>query len=446
VISKGNSLSEYFTPIRRKFHRDQIFVTMNTRRKAKDFLSPEPVHGPSSASNTPVPSTDNSAARRHSARLESRTSAKSPVPKPSLEQSQSAKGGPRVSSVTPVPTRMRTRKLSVESHSTDEVFVDAKDVLSPVTPSIYPNLSVVEPNKTPGTARTEDSYSAVGSVNGKKRKISRAEGESTAEAEDVFSDGSTPGPSTQNTLINIPSSQPRPRSQRSPLPLQPVPSSPVASLPPSTSSEGRSTFDSITVLPLPKVVEPEDSDDEAPEAISLSTARAKAVESQRQIAQKAKAEAEKAREKRRQQDRLLAAQKQEKQERLKLQIEAPNSQQSLDVINSGNTTDTPAPNQDHQAARVARYAEVPTIALPTALPTSILQAASKTWLQPEPILPTQPTHTPKKRKERDDGVRILEEINVRLAPKAGKIGLSKEEMIMRMGRGERKMYIGRFAR
>jgi hypothetical protein len=357
-----------------------------------------------------------------------------------------------VSNATPVPGRMRTRKLSMESHSTDDVFVDAKDVLSPVTPSVYPNLSAGVPNKTPGTARTEDSYvSAVGSVNGKKRKISRLEAESTAEAEGVLSDGSTPGPSTQNTLVNIPSSQPRPRSQRSPLPLQPVPSSPAVSLPPSTSaSEGRSTFDSITVLPLPKVVEPEDSDDEAPEAISLSTARSQAIQSQKQIAQKTRAEAEKVRERRRQRDRLLAAQKQEKQEkqeRLKLQIDVPNSQLSVDVINSGNTTDTPAPNQDHQAARIARHAEVPATTLPTALPTSILQAASKTWLQPEPTtIPTALSHTPKKRKERDDGVRILEEMNARLAPKAGKIGMSKEEMIMRMGRGERKMYIGRFAR
>lgn len=339
----------------------------------------------------------------------------------------------------------------MESHSTDE-FVDAKEVLSPVTPNIYPNLSMSGPNKTPGTARTEDTYvSALGSVNGKRRKISRIEGESMVGSEDVVSDGSTPAPSTQNTLLNIPSSQPRTRSHRSPLPLQPVPSSPAVSLPPSTTvSEGRSTFDSITVLPPPKEVEPADSDDEAPEAISQKTAISQAMNSERQVAQFVRAQEEKAREKRRQRDRFLAAQKQEKQEKeesLKTQIEASNSQQSVGVTISGNTTDTPAPNQEHQAARVARHAEVPVVTLPTALPTSILQAASKTWLQPEPTATPNPQiRTLKKRKERDDGVRILENMNTRLAPKAGKIGMSKEDMIMRMGRGERKMYIGRFAR
>jgi hypothetical protein len=289
----------------------------------------------------------------------------------------------------------------------------------------------------------------VESVNGKKRKISKVEGKALTEAEDVLSDGSTPGPSTQNTLINIPSSQPRPRSHRSPLPLQPVPSSPAVSLPPSTAaSEVKSTFDSITVLPAPKEDELEDSDDEAPQAISLSTSRSLALQSQSQIAQQTKAQAQKAREKRRQRDRLLASQKQEKQEKLlKSQVEITNSQQSVAEVNSGNTTDTPAPNQDHQAARIARHAEVLPPAATTALPTSILQAASATWLQPDSTtIPESRSHTTKKRKERDDGVRILEEINIRLAPKAGKIGLSKEEMIMRMGRGERKMYIGRFTR
>jgi hypothetical protein len=425
---------------------------MSARRKAKDFFSLEPVHGPSTTKDTilgeAIP-TDNSAGRRHSARLESRSSAKTTNRNSLLEERQSAKRSSRVSSVTPVSGRMRTRKSSAESHSTDDVFVDAKDMLSPVTPSIYPNFSVVV-DKTPGTARTAYSYvSAVDSINGKKRKISKVEGEALTEAEDVLSDGSTPGPSTQNTLVNIPSSQPRPRSHRSPLPLQPVPSSPAVSLPPSTAaSDVKSTFDSITVLRPPKADESEDSDDEAPEAISLSKSRSQALQSQSQIAQQTKAQAEKAREKRRQRDRLLATQKQEKQEKLlKSQIEITNSQQSVAEVNSGNTTDTPAPNQDHQAARIARHAEVISAPVPTALPTSILQAASATWLQPDSTTIATPTsHPTKKRKERDDGVRILEEMNIRLAPKAGKIGMSKEEMIMRMGRGERKMYIGRFAR
>jgi hypothetical protein len=53
----------------------------------------------------------------------------------------------------------------------------------------------------------------------------------------------------------------------------------------------------------------------------------------------------------------------------------------------------------------------------------------------------------KKRKvPEDDGVRILEEMNLGIAPKAGTIGLVKEKMIMRMGKGERRMFVGRFTR
>jgi hypothetical protein len=53
----------------------------------------------------------------------------------------------------------------------------------------------------------------------------------------------------------------------------------------------------------------------------------------------------------------------------------------------------------------------------------------------------------KKRKVRDEGgVRILEDMNLGIAPKAGGIGLVKEKMIMRMGKGERRMFVGRFTR
>ena len=62
---------------------------------------------------------------------------------------------------------------------------------------------------------------------------------------------------------------------------------------------------------------------------------------------------------------------------------------------------------------------------------------------PEAVAPQKLS---KKRKEPDDGVRILEEMNTRLAPQAGKIGTSKEKLIMRLGRGERRMFVGRFAR
>jgi hypothetical protein len=104
---------------------------------------------------------------------------------------------------------------------------------------------------------------------------------------------------------------------------------------------------------------------------------------------------------------------------------------------SGSTTDTPAPNQDHQASRTARHAN--------ALPTSILQAASATWLQTDPVI-TSPTKPTKKRKERDDGVHILQDMNISLAPKAGKIATKKENLIMRLGRGDRRMFAGRFTR
>ncbi|HMD13385.1 MAG TPA: hypothetical protein VKI62_02025, partial [Bacteroidota bacterium] len=183
--------------------------------------------------------------------------------------------------------------------------------------------------------------------------------------------------------------------------------------------------------------EEESSDDEAPEPISLSQSRSQALESQSKIIEQTKAQAEKVRGKRRHRDQLLATQK-----RQKTQIEEiPNSQQSIVTteLNSGNTTDAPAPNQDHQAARIASRNE---------LPAAILQAVSSTWLQPEIPQQTQVSR-PKKRKERDidnGGVRILEDMNLQLAPKAGKIGISKDKMIMRMGRGERRMFIGRFAK
>jgi hypothetical protein len=266
--------------------------------------------------------------------------------------------------------------------------------------------------------------------------------------------GATPRPShTQNTLDNIPSSQPRPRSQRSPLPLLPIPSSPPpTSLPTSTptASQSKSTTASAQpIIPTSLYAEDsDDSDDEAPESISLSQCRSQALASQTKLAQRQRLEAEKTREKRRKRDVLLASQKQSKKraaETLKEQSELEeedeqglDSQPSADV-ESGNTTDTPAPNQAHQAARLARHSD--------ALPADILRAASSTWFKDTEGEKSDGVVVKKKRKvKEDDGIRILEELNIGIAPKAGKIGLVKEKMIMRMGKGQRRMFVGRFSR
>ena len=352
-----------------------------------------------------------------------------------LEMGQDAKKiSPCIEDTTPVSSQFKAGKLSNESHNTNQVFEDAPDQFA--TPRKFQRIasSVQSP-------LTDESFvTAMENVEDITEDASILPG---SQSNDVPQE-STPKQSTQNTLDRIPSSQPRPRSQRSPLPLKPVPSStPAASFPTSTSlSEDKSTFTSLH----PTEDEQSDdassnSDDEAPEPISLSQSRSQALESQSKISQQAKAQAEKAREKRRHRDRVLATQAQEKRTKTAQSIEEiPNSQRSATAdINSGNTTDTPAPNQAHQAARIARYGE--------ALPSAVLQAASATWLQPDVPPPTQETvKRSKKRKERDDGISILEEMNLQLAPKAGKIGVSKEKMIMRMGRGERRMFIGRFTK
>ena len=266
----------------------------------------------------------------------------------------------------------------------------------------------------------------------------------------------TPRPShTQNTLDNIPSSQPRPRSQRSPVPLQPVSSSPpAASLPTSTPVSQTKSTTASTQAPIPIPVsgaaaDSDDSDDDAPEPISLSQSRSQALASQSKITQQNRLQAEKAREKRHRRDVLLASQKQSKKrptevieeqtEEEEAQEEIPDSQESLDA-ESGNTTDTPAPNQAHQAARLARHVDM--------LPADILHAASTSWFK-ETIGEKRDDAVAKKRRRNvmeDDGIRVSEEMNFSIAPRAGKIGLVKEKMIMRMGKGQRRMFVGRFTR
>jgi len=416
-----------------------------TRKKATDFFD-SPAHETVDKNEEGETSSARPSELRRSARLDSPSVAKPPR-KPLLETGPAARRSPRIASSIPVSgnksqNRSKKGKLSIGSQSADEVFVDARDEIfnTPITPQVVPKTDVSTVIlKSPLT--DEPYMSAVEENQELSGVLASAETENTDEENDG-SDRSTPRPSTsQNTLDKIPSSQPRPRTQRSPVPLHPALSSPVLSIPASTPlSTITSTFDTITVLPPPKELEndnpEEDSDDEAPQTISLSTSRSQALAAQSQLSEVTKIRAEKEREKRRQRDQFLSSQK---QDRIKALEEVPNSQQSNTDI-SGNTTDaTPAPNQDHQAAKVAqRHAN--------ALPSAILQAASDSWLQiPEPEKPTL-VERPRKRKEMDDGVRILEEVNVRLAPKKGKISVSKEEMIMRMGKGERKMYIGRFAK
>lgn len=418
-----------------------------TRKKASDFfdtLAQEKVQ----RNEEDLVSSVRSVELRRSARLESPSVAKSQR-RTVLERSSAVRHSPRTTNSTPISSNKsqnnsRTRKLSNESQSADEVFVDAREEVSntPVTPHIAPKSEVsVVINKSP---LTDEPYMSAVEDHDELSGVFTSEEAEIPDDQDEVSDRSTPRPSTtQNTLDKIPSSQPRPRTQRSPIPLKPTPSSPPVSLPNSTPlSAMPSTLDSITVLPPPPMEpqqensEEDTSDDEAPEAISLSTSRSQALAAQSQISEATKIRAEKQREKRRQRDQFLASQR---QDRLKVLEEVPNSQQSATDI-SGNTTDnTPAPNQEHQAIKLAeRHVN--------ALPSAILQAASDTWLQvaePEKVN----VERRKKRKERDDGVRILEDMNVALAPKKGKISISKEKMIMRMGgKGERRMYIGRFAR
>ena len=417
---------------------------MPRRQKAADFFPPEAPTDQVGSTEQTVEENDAGGGRisdlRRSSRLRSSSIVDPPVPTKStrksvLEMGQEAKKiNPHIAVEIPITSSSRARKLSDENQSPTEVFVDADSQVA--TPVTSPRVEIAA-LKSPLT--DEPYVSALEEI-----EVATTEGQNQSLLQETPSNTvqSTPR-TTQNTLENIPSSQPRPRSERSPVPLQPGPSStPPASFPTSTSfSEVKSTI-TPSDINAPESThsdpsEEESSDDEAPEPISLSQSRSQALESQTKIVEQTKAQAEKVREKRRHRDQFLATQK-----RQKTQIEEiPNSQQSVVTteLNSGNTTDAPAPNQDHQAARIASRNE---------LPAAILQAVSSTWLQPEIPQQTQVSR-PKKRKERDvdnGGVRILEDMNLQLAPKAGKIGISKDKMIMRMGRGERRMFIGRFAK
>jgi hypothetical protein len=420
---------------------------MPRRRKAADFFPPDEATEQAKNTEEAVEESGVDPGRvsevRRSARLHSSPAA---VEQPSsprkagrksvLEMGQDAKKiSPRIENTTPVPSISKAKKSSNESHNTNEIFDDTPKDQFATSRIFQRNASSVQ------SPLTDESFmTAMENIEDVTEDALILPG---SQSNDLPAE-STPKQSTQNTLDKIPSSQPRPRSQRSPVPLQPVThSTPAASFPTSTSlSEDKSTLTSLH----PQEVEQSDdassnSDDEAPEPISLSQSRSQALESQSKISQQAKAQAEKAREKRRHRDRVFATQAQEKRTKTAQSIEEiPNSQQSTTTdINSGNTTDTPAPNQAHQAARIARHAD--------ALPSAVLQAASATWLQPDIPPPTQKTvERPKKRKERDDGIRILDDMNLQLAPKTGKIGVRKEKMIMRMGRGGRRMFIGRFTK
>lgn len=437
---------------------------MRRRQKAADFFPSEATADQQSNTEQSVEENTVAGGRATELRRSSRLQSASPVPGQRISNRKSVgqeakKISPGVANTTPVAStsRTHTRKLSNESQSTNEFFVDAQDQFA--TPRMFPQVEITVV-KSP--LMDELYVSAVEDIEDTPREGQDLSG-SLEEVLSSITVQSTPR-ATQNTLENIPSSQPRPRSQRSPLPLiQPIPSStPPASFPTSTSvsEEIKSTITSIQIQPPhPESTTPSDSnnadkssslsdddDDEAPEPISLSLSRSQALESQSKISQQTKTQASKIREKRRHRDILLATQKRQKLEQEK---EISNSQQSNisttgDNIQSGNTTDTPAPNQDHQASRIAKKHQ--------ALPVEILKAASETWLKSEKVPVSQKQQNVaggKKRKERDNddgGIRILEEMNLKIAPKAGKIGVSKEKMIMQMGRGERRMFIGRFAK
>jgi len=427
--------------------------TMARKRKATDSISSDLPPADSVGEEIvvePEPSEVPAATEtRRSTRI--RLSAAPEIPNNSRpRQTESLETGHSGRMATPQPSngtsrskRTHSRQASGVSQSTDEVFVDAAEQFSG-TPSL-----VKSGEESFVTALEE----IVVLREPPSQDVANGTGQETSKR-------STPRPpSTQNTFVNIPSSQPPPRASRSPVPLQrtlstslvSVSTSAPASRPTTSSSDNKSLGESVLqLLDLPvlttngnsihKETNDSDSDDEAPESIPLSQARTQALQSQSQISHQQKAHAEKGREKRRQRDRLLLHQKQEKEQRSQAE-EVPDSQQSgLTEVTSGYTTDTPAPNQDHQAARMARHAEE--------LPTSILKAASSTWLQPAEREHTEKSVSkPKRRKIKDDGIRILEDMSVQLPPKSGPIGTTKEKMIMQMGgRGERRMYIGRFTK
>jgi hypothetical protein len=406
------------------WNSNQIIDMPPKRQRATDFFSPEPT------------SEDRGITEENNVRRSTRLHPSQIVEvvihskrrKPSIEPDTVPKNGnPKVGNETPASRRGEKRQISCGSQSTDDNFVDAREFNTPDVSGVDQEARESAVKSTPG----EDSF--VPAVNDR----------------DTISKKSTSRPSTRGS-DQIPSSQPRPRTERTPIPLQVRSASPLPSLPPSTSiSEANATQNSITVLLASQspISEQElesdpDSDNEAPEAISLSQSRSQALKAQSQLDQAAKVQAEKAREKRRKRAELLASQKEAKNQRsLAVEIPPSNSNVSAAEVSTANSTaslDVPAPNQDHQAARIARKAE--------ALPTSILQAASETWFDTPSEEKKSTKKRSKKRKKEDDGIRILSQTKPHLPPKSTSIALRKEEMIMRMGRGERKMYIGRFAR
>ena len=424
------------------------------RQRASDYFSPEPPSGGSETWPNPAVVVEKRPVRR-STRLTSSpvvevvvSAKKRKLP---LDSGESAKkGSPKVTNATPDSVRKRQRKVSGGTENTEDDFVDAREYNSPHVSNVYPNLSgstgKSPPTEEPYVSATED----VKEPQQEEVGVSQTE-ESQSDPEDVISKKETPQPSTRGS-DKIPSSQPRPRVARTPIPLQVRSESPLPSLPPSTTiSEVNPTQNSISIAPPPQssIPEPasevesdEDSDDEAPQAISLSHSRSQALEAQSQFFQAQKAQSEKTREKRRKRDEFLAAQKDAKKQK-SLAVEIPPSDQSgsaaeISTGNSATSLDVPAPNQDHQAAREARRAE--------ALPTSILQAASETWFDEPSESKPSTKKSSKKRKERDDGIRILDQVKPHLPPKSSKIAIRKEKMMMRMGRGERKMFIGRFTK
>jgi hypothetical protein len=423
ILSYYNGLS-----VSRQIEYDSLILLMAMRSTLA--FCPYPVLAKFAAKGASITamsqaSMDDSAAKGPSSQL--RRSVRLHSASPSLETVPASKSARRQSLLE---VRIVTKGTSPGQDDSARAGAD---------PSSSPTVELKTALKSP---ITDDSF--VTAV----EDISTLEAPATMDSDDdaeVYVDSEI---STSTVIPDIvPSSQPPPPSLHSPVPLA---TATIPSLDPSIPSSA-----SATLPKQPKELAhlsdirkddaslqdeaSSDSDDEAPQPISLSQSRSEALHAESKVTEHKKAQAEKERAKRRHRDQQLTTQRQEKLAKSQPENEVPDSQGSNTDLNSGNTTDTPAPNQDHQAARAARHAE--------ALPTSILQAASASWLQSEPEQPKiQLQKQAKKRKERDDNIRIVEDLDTRLAPKKGKISITKESMIMKMGRGERKMYVGRFTR
>jgi hypothetical protein len=406
---------------------------MPPRRKAADFFTPDEANASgqveeSQGDESMAVEDVNTSSVRRSSRLH-RTPSATPDPASKTARKnvlqlgkEAARQTAQIEVVVPTIRSLRAQPPLPTSPSVDETFVDAPE--SPLLEDSHRADATVI--KSP---ETEDQYdSAV---------------EDITEPLNLAGDSSildtTPRPShTQNTLENIPSSQPRPRSQRSPVPLQPVSSSPpLASLPLSTpASQPKSTTASAQPIP-PTQDDSEDSDDEAPEPISLSQSRSQALASQTKLTEQQRLQTHRTREKRRKRDAVLASQKHSRKRHAEQSDEEEDQVADSQTVESSNSTDAPAPNQAHQAARLARHAEP--------LPADLLRAANSGWFV-DTVGDKAVVKKKKRKVPEDDGVRILEEMNLGIAPKAGTIGLVKEKMIMRMGKGERRMFVGRFTR